>query len=376
MPNTFLHVGHGKTGTSFIQTCLAQNQEILLKNGILYPDHPSIGMASDGKITKGNVKVKRDWINEISKERDQNKDLDILYSSEVLYKELQSEVKFERLLNECRDVIIILFIRNPLEYLLSSYNQLVKRHGYTSSLNHFAEHDTSYSILYNFLEYMRRNSVDFVVRNYSYHKSEIVSTFMTALGRDDIFPQLNFDKNKRINRSLCASEVALQIQFNKYFGNLGGEWLGDPLCNELPNLDLEPAKLSEQSYERWLQNQANYFDLINEIVPDTESLQLQDIEPSSQSDYFQFTQDQLEILARVSARRYLKINKELKSIKPATENDIDCLVKAAASLQGKDIMSDDEILKLFKLAKKFRPDGSFINMKIQEFEKKLFNSVD
>lgn len=50
----WVHVGHGKTGSSFIQSVLATNAPLLKEHGILYPVHDSFESAKKGFISTGN----------------------------------------------------------------------------------------------------------------------------------------------------------------------------------------------------------------------------------------------------------------------------------------------------------------------------------
>ena len=51
----FLHIGHGKTGTSAVQSSLAIASGKLLERGINYPIHPSLrDRSSQLEITSGN----------------------------------------------------------------------------------------------------------------------------------------------------------------------------------------------------------------------------------------------------------------------------------------------------------------------------------
>ena len=54
MEEIILHIGHGKTGTSYLQSCLALNRQKLLDIGIDYPEDRSFKSAKKGEITSGN----------------------------------------------------------------------------------------------------------------------------------------------------------------------------------------------------------------------------------------------------------------------------------------------------------------------------------
>ena len=54
MKNVIIHVGHGKTGSSFLQSVFAMNYQKMKEVGICYPEHTSNKIAIEGKITNGN----------------------------------------------------------------------------------------------------------------------------------------------------------------------------------------------------------------------------------------------------------------------------------------------------------------------------------
>jgi len=53
--NLYLHIGHGKTGSSALQSFLALNSNLLENYRIEYPEHASFENAINGKISSGNL---------------------------------------------------------------------------------------------------------------------------------------------------------------------------------------------------------------------------------------------------------------------------------------------------------------------------------
>ncbi len=60
--NLYLHIGHGKTGSSSLQTFLALNKDNLKEYGIFYPEHVSFSNAEKGFITSGNLTLDNNWV--------------------------------------------------------------------------------------------------------------------------------------------------------------------------------------------------------------------------------------------------------------------------------------------------------------------------
>jgi len=52
-----LHIGHGKTGTSALQSFLALNENLLLEYGICYPKNYTFDAAKKGYISSGNLEI-------------------------------------------------------------------------------------------------------------------------------------------------------------------------------------------------------------------------------------------------------------------------------------------------------------------------------
>lgn len=126
------HIGPPKTGSSAIQLFLHSHRKTLASLGVIYPKHSidgngiSSGNArevcsegSDGRLVLDGQKLSRVLS---AFENNQNSRI-LLLSSE----------SFFRIVDDITRVLphaeIICFVRNPVEYQLSIYNQSVKRHG-------------------------------------------------------------------------------------------------------------------------------------------------------------------------------------------------------------------------------------------------------
>jgi len=136
-----LHIGAPKTGTSAIQAYLSAHREQLAEAGYHYPLHPvdenkiGGGHAQIGsRLLNGRVDEARraldGWLNSTK-----NTGLTLLLSAESLY----------RLPTETHDLLanvptlVIAYVRDPIESLISNYNQAVKRGGATMPLPTFVD---------------------------------------------------------------------------------------------------------------------------------------------------------------------------------------------------------------------------------------------
>ena len=140
MRNLVLHIGHGKTGTSYIQSVLAMNTTRLLALNIKYPSHISLKMAKRGKITSGNGALILD--DEIY---DTVNHAILLSGEQLFHRLLQNDNLQKSFIRKFEKITVILYTRNVYDMNLSIWGQQVKRHGMTSSLNKYMKnHDYSH----------------------------------------------------------------------------------------------------------------------------------------------------------------------------------------------------------------------------------------
>ncbi len=130
-----VHVGPPKTGSSAIQHYLVKHRDNLEKLGIWYPAH-----ALDvNNISSGNARVvcaedeqgrlildESRFLNLLKKFRNDSKFHTLLLSSESFFRIEESMLRL------LPSIEFIAFARNPIEFVMSIYNQAVKRHAQTT----------------------------------------------------------------------------------------------------------------------------------------------------------------------------------------------------------------------------------------------------
>ena len=148
MKTLYIHAGMPKCGSSALQVFFANNIKALSNEGVDYLNLEDLAGAKKGNITSGNgallsrsllgkgheaylddVSIYKGFVNEIKKSNCKK----ILVSSEFF-----AVVPFERL-NEIKKELLILgvqtkfiyYVRRQDQFLMSSYMQRVKRHGFT-----------------------------------------------------------------------------------------------------------------------------------------------------------------------------------------------------------------------------------------------------
>lgn len=138
-----IHIGAPKTGSSALQSFLLDNRNSLIDFGYYYPEHGldknrvSGGHSIIGiNLIEGDYKAAEqkvdEWVIEAKKDN-----ACLLLSAESLY----SKPKMLKKIVENYKVAIVAYFRDPVELLISNYNQLVKRHYATLTLKDFARNE-------------------------------------------------------------------------------------------------------------------------------------------------------------------------------------------------------------------------------------------
>lgn len=125
-----LHIGPPKTGSSAIQKCFSDNRNALLESGIFYPAHltDANGISSGHQETilspndRGEFVIDRAKIAQVIAQFTASPAHTMVLSSEAFFRRAGNLV---RILPNCE---VIAFVRNPIDFIESQYNQSVKRH--------------------------------------------------------------------------------------------------------------------------------------------------------------------------------------------------------------------------------------------------------
>lgn len=215
--NIFIHIGPPKTGTSAIQKWLKDNNALLLRNGIYYPQHneDSNGISS-GNFLAVFESVKDDYrfcpsrLASVMAEAVAAGSHTLLLSSEFFFSRLPA------VLDAIDDVKCIAYVRNPAELHESHYNQSVKRHGNTDVIRR-AESLPMHTLKV-LGEYAQRLDERLVLRPYHdalFVGGNIVSDFLDAIAISDLVSVGN-DDVKRINSSYSLEALEVKRWFNRY----------------------------------------------------------------------------------------------------------------------------------------------------------------
>ena len=144
--NAVVHLGHSKTGSSFLQVCFAKNLNLLRENGWLYPESKNLLAAQREQPTtgNGNLLLNDKYLKGISKGNFASSKLkeffnvyknhnvrSVLFSDETLSIRLSNNRKLrENIINSFKDANIqltfVMYTRDLFEHSSSAWGQSIK----------------------------------------------------------------------------------------------------------------------------------------------------------------------------------------------------------------------------------------------------------
>lgn len=358
MKTLYLHIGHGKTGTSWIQSVLRLSSKELEKYSILYAIGPDYNILDSNKITSGNavslLKSKESFESILESYSPTNNN-SLLFSSENLFGNFlkvnaQDFIDKIALKNGFDRVEILLLIRNPISFVSSVWQQRIKRRGdYHISLENFIEHKNDlridiFSLIEKFLEKIEMcRSVNLTVLNYSNCKDNLLNNLASWLKVPaDI---LKVPSGIRVNRSMTYAELMLQKEMNRILGP-SGQLISDPLCEKLteivPDIILPSIEVQEAiwSYLR------DTIDRINLKIPEEQHYQCDIQLPELLPETLTFSQKQIEIIAEGIGNEILKLHNQINYYENKISN-----------------LKDENIVLKSQLENPFKEISTFVLMK-------------
>ena len=179
--------------------------------GFDYVYHPSFDRAKQFRISSGNGDLVLDPTY-------RNFKAGQIYSSEHLFDKIDLDLLLSRIISSAQsvkpaDVVIVLYGRDPLDWAVSIYSQLLKRHGLTLTLDEFLLGrvvENHLDRLIWLIESSKKVPITLKFYNYSVHEDRIINHFVES-GLDLADSKgLDFtDSDRRVNRSLNGVETEL-----------------------------------------------------------------------------------------------------------------------------------------------------------------------
>ncbi|ESR26386.1 tetratricopeptide repeat protein [Lutibaculum baratangense] len=323
MPRTlYLHVGHSKTGSSYIQASLARSVRSLECAGIWYPPPPDLQLAASGGITSGNGRML--MRHEVAPDEVPAGCHAILFSGEHLFEHLlapagRREVADWATAAGADAIEVLLFIRDPIEQVASDYQQAVKRHGSTMSIDDYASrYDKPVRVRDTLVALREIANIRAIVRNYSRVRGSLLRETAEWLGVSETL--LEPPAARQVNRSLTAGELTLQRALNAWLG-ASSPLLSDPLCEKLPDITADEIRPSIAAQEAFWQRLGPCIAEVNALV-EPEHRYRHDVAPgrerSAAPDYL-FSEAQLELIGRSFGAMIKKLRAALKQQQALTQ---------------------------------------------------------
>lgn len=391
MTKLYLHVGHGKTGSSYIQSSLALSRQALLDNGIDYPETNSSERAKLGQITSGNGGVLRQIVYK-NYLPDAGK---VLLSSEVLFHDIL-DGKLDGLLealqnSQFESINILVFIRDLVEHASSSYQQMVKRGGATASVEDVFSRYRQPELVSKFIDrFQELSGFNITIRNYSNCKESLLDEVEEWLDLPE--KTLKEPSIKNINRSMTRSELRFQKGVNGYLGK-SGQLVSDRLCNSLPDIASEQALPSEDDQKAMLRRLKKACDYVDQFTLPEHRYNYVTIpvkDEDLREDNYKFTGEQIDTIAGGLAGEISKLKAstpEIVQVSPSDSNGASApeLFKKIESKFGKypaDVLRDmalcfesagdlNTAYHLMSMALKARPKGKLIKKKVSDYSSLL-----
>ena len=293
-----LHVGHGKTGSSFLQSWLAANAELLLiQQQLLYPQicpftRRRDRRAEQSQFSMGNgfvlnpvledgVSMRRQrrwWLRLCRHQAIQPQQLtSLVFSHEPWARKLPPlwpQLMQLAQLMEVQAVDCLLLVRDPLDHALSLYGQMVKRHGFSGSVEDWLRIYDFPEVLMRFLDAVEASShaVCLRVDHYGSRRQELLHCLKQWLG---LAAETNWHSTveDRVNRSLTPSELTLMRWLNARDPELALR-TGEQLIQRLPRLKGAALQPSVAVVEEFVSKWEGLIARLNQRLPSHAQLRL------------------------------------------------------------------------------------------------------
>jgi hypothetical protein len=314
MATLYLHIGHNKTGTTFIQSLFLENRDRLRGLGIVYPhggaDEDGIDLTEMTPV--GNARHLLKTPQTLAKgvrAAAAGAGQSVLFSSEILFKNLcdrddlafvpetAARLGFDR-------VKLLLLVRDPIPLAVSIWQQKVKGWaGETRPLERFIAEsfDWPQRALRLLEELDRTPGIEVELHNHGALRGALKPMCERWLGLEP--GTLAPPADAQANRSMTRAEAELQRLLNLHLGRASGALFAYPVISELTDVPRDPPVPDPEVARAWLDRSREVVAALEARLPEEEGFRpyvpLESPPPAELS----FSPAQLEILARSIARR-------------------------------------------------------------------------
>lgn len=378
MSKFIIHIGHGKTGSSFIQSVLALNLKKLKRYGFNYPRPDDLEEAKKGFITSGNGHKLIDKNGNLIRKNISfslnNKST--IFSDETFVRRLILNNQFKNFLSKNnKKVKIILYTRNFFEHEFSAWGQLIKRHFSNQDLNSYLINNSPsgvYELLKDWIDLSKVLKFELIIRNYSNYKKDIFRVFFKDISGYDLPPENWNYPLDRVNRSLTFTEYELIRMINnfKFRDNLA-----DKIVNYFPEVRTKKIFCSVEAYDIAKDKNFETINYINNFLEKNENIlfeEKEDVTVSNKNHQDCFlSKIEMQLILDYLKENFLKEEKEFLSKQNylIPKGQVINLRDIAIKIESSSELNLSDALVLMNIAKELRPEGKFIRKKIRDWRK-------
>ncbi len=311
--NAVVHLGHSKTGSSFLQVCFAKNLNLLRENGWLYPESKNLLAAQREQPTtgNGNLLLNDKYLKGISKGNFALSKLkeffnvyknhnvrSVLFSDETLSIRLSNNRKLrENIINSFKDANIqltfVMYTRDLFEHSSSAWGQSIKNSGKTDRYDKrmlnpsIGNEYIIYQRLLKWIKFSEKEGLNLKIFNYENHKSNLFEHFFKNVLKIDNYGSF-YIPTKDVNVSLGMREHEVLRLMNlfllKHFDRSNEYYSRDlrsvrmltRVLQRLCNRKTFPTNLSFVNYEKIKRRYKDSIDQINKSPLISEKIKISD----------------------------------------------------------------------------------------------------
>ena len=282
-----LHIGHGKTGSSFLQSWLACNADRFESRcGLLMPGDSAAARA--GHFSMGNGDRMESLLQQSAAQQlrwlRQHCERSAAVSGLVFSREGWAR-RFPDLVDPMLRLAdawgverleLLLFVRDPLDHACSVYSQVVKRHGYDGSIDAWLE---VYDFTARLLACLRcvaahSDRLQLRVEHYGQQRRRLIPIVCDWLKLDAEADWCE-PPVQRVNRSLTQEELQLMRWLNGTASRERSARIGELLVNRLPDLPSAVLQPAPAAVDRFLDHWRETVNQINALLPPEVGLRLE-----------------------------------------------------------------------------------------------------
>ncbi len=307
----WLHIGHEKTGSTFIQSLLRANTDVLASEGITYPligdEDPAyrpthhVTPSGNGRYVFRTKQRAKKHLKMLSRSFAH----DIVLSSEMMFDQLL-EWHSDDLVRECAGagferVAILLFVRAPAAHAASTWQQRVKGwQAETRDLDQWVRevYDTPAKVARFLTDANNCDGLEVTVRSFDCNRPSLANVVAAWLGLKDA--ALVPPAERIANRSLTSGEVALQLALNRT-GKLSLRNLGHALVEGESAPPGEPRRARNDANQAMLERLSAPMDEVDRFLLPKETYDRGPWSPFEGEKPLEFNDEQMTIIAHSMA---------------------------------------------------------------------------